>query len=1101
MAMIRGNSLGADCSNCPFSKDGRPSQPVYGIYPEKPKFIIIGEGPGRYEVRYGEPFIGPSGEVVNKILRRIKRPREEIGITNATLCLPYDGADETVRSQAASACKMRLQMELAQRPGVPVLTFGAVAARAVIPKAELDAIDPPEGKAKRHQKRNKLEEQAKEAKKAAKRQAQIDKKRESCREKSLRTMMKAAKEQMKRELQRRGFKKPTTHGIKMALEDQVPQIEKAALARGDSAFETWFATKLAKIEERAKKKAKRPIRISDIASTYFYVDIDHSGPRGIIPAIHPAALLRGGGRSIAGSHTPDLAFINLVYDAAKIDALGRGLDVELTFPAETEFTDSARADRLVWQIYHDAMREGVFALDLETYVLDPERHHALQAYVAQIRAIGLATKNGAVSVLWDLLSDWAKKLIRFLLASKRVRKVYHNGLYDRTVLMARGFHLDGPWDDTLLMHHAVFPGCAHGLQVVTSQFFACRPWKSEFRNALESPESLTTYNAKDTYATIRIWETLTPLLEETATSRVYALDRAKSEIFTKMHLRGVPIDPDVNQELLEQFTAGVIESRRAVDQVIYSPEVQKQIVHCLAKQQIKGKPRKDDPEDLELRYQKRIDELEAAIREGKWHWKVSASKHVAALLEAMGVQLTKVTNSGQTSTKKDVLESLVHIPVVRDILRYREDSKLLSTFVYGAFDRYAPDGEIISYGYADEDNRVHSIWSVHKITGRVASTEMTFGNVPKAKIKKMPDGTYKIVRPNLRRQVVAPRRRVFVEFDFSQLEARIIALLSKDPFLVDVFASGKDIHTECARVVFPEFDSLGDGSGKLTKMQKQLRDNTKPLEYGAFYGGSPETLWLNLVKEGYKLTLADVTKAVNILMQKMPGVVAWQRNCIQTASMPPHEIREALYGRRRTFPLGQVDPNEAINFGVQAEGSALMDTGMIAMHQRLSKYNEAFEILQIHDAAVYECWEEDAVAIEQDVNECYTQIVDGIPFPIESSITYSWAGTTLDMLEARCRALHADAVAATFREDQLARRRQATAAVAKEITLDTDATKPGSVADLFPTKKPDDVVKLTAIFAEHGYLKLANEGKSAKLTAKGTHWLETREWMPELAAA
>lgn len=1102
--MLRGTAHGADCYNCPFSHDGRPSRPVYGIYPAQPAFIIVGEGPGRFEVVRQEPFVGPSGEVVNKILTRIRRPREEIGITNATLCLPTPDADEKMKTRAAEACKLRLQLELAQRPGIPLLTLGGVAARAVLPKAELDAIDPPEGRSKRSQKRNKAAEEAKEERKRLKKEAQIEKKHDFFRRKAHRELTKGLRDVVAKSIRQRGFK-VTKHGLDMHVELEESALAPAIAARGDEMFGAWLIEKQAKEAARKAKKIKRPIKISDIASTLFHVDVDHSGLRYVIPAIHPAALLRGGGRAIAGTHTPDLAYINLTYDAAKVNSLAKGEDIELRFPIETAWAgeeirdgqvfhlDAARqqASELVWRKYLDILETGVFALDLETYVENPEKHHALQAYVAKIRAIGLATGSGAVSVLWDLLYDWAKRLIAHLLASKTIRKIYHNGLYDRPVLLANGFQIAGPWDDTLLMHHVVFPGCAHGLQIVTAQFFACKPWKSEFRNALETPESLTTYNAKDTFATFQIWKQLAPLVLRTKTERAYANDLAKSEIFAEMHLNGIPMDPEENRILLEQFSAGVVESRRTVEEAVHRPEIWENVLHHLAWQQTKGKQRKSDPAELEERYNLRYQQLLDGIQSGKWHWKISAGKHIAALLEALGVKLTAVTKSGITSTQKDVLNSLVHIPEVRDILRYREDDKLLMTFVYPAFDRAGKDGSVY-YGYADAQHRIHSIWGIHKITGRVASTEMPFGNVPKSKIKKMPDGSFKVIRPNLRRQVIAPRRRVFVEFDFAQLEARIIAYLSKDPFLVDVFASGKDIHTECARVVFAEFDSLGDGSGKLTKAQKQLRDNVKPLEYGAFYGGSPETLWKNLVKEGYKLTLEDVTAAVATLMRKMPGVVRWQRKTIETANTFPYEIREQKLGRRRTFPLGQADQNEAINFGVQAFASGLMDTGMIAMHKRLAKYHEAFEILQIHDAAVYECWEEDAVAILRDVEECYTQKEGEILYPIEATICYSWAGTSSAELEKRCRDIYNDRLAG-YPEDQLAKRRQAVAAAANETIYDTDPTKSGSVRELFPDLPIEAVPAKVAQFVEAGRFKLSNEGKGAKLTAAGTLWLEHRE--------
>ena len=1039
----RGTAHGADCAQCPFARNGEPNQPVFGIYPEKPKWIIIGEGPGHFEVKRGQPFVGPSGDVVNKILTKIGRPRAEVGITNATLCIPYQGADDRVRTQAARACKTRLQLELAQHPGIPILTLGAPAARTVIPQAVLDTIDPPEGKSKRAQKRDKLAEQAKAEAKAKKLERQRARKLDWFYARANAAFLKAAKDRVAHDIRRRGFK-VSRHGLEMALAQDLAAIERAARTDAEQRYAAWLEQEINKVTAKAKaKRAKKTLKISDIASTLFEVDVDHTGVRCVIPAIHPAALLHGGGKSLQGAHTPDLAFINLTYDAAKIDALAHGKDVRLAFPIETETTDADRASLLVWRLYQRALVEGAFALDLETYVEDQDRHHALQAYVAKIRALGLATETMAVSVIWDVLHPWARQLLRLLLAHPQVTKVYHNGLYDRTVLLAQGFQLEGPWDDTLLLHHAAFPGCAHGLQLVTAQFYATAPWKSEFRNAEETPESLVLYNAKDTYATIKIWGPLKRLVDKFNVRAVYEqVDRPKSEIFTKMHLNGIPVDRRVNQELLEQFTAGVVESRREVEAIANDPKIRDQILHFLAWEQAKGKERKDDPKGpgaLEARYQRRFEELQADVAAGQWHWKVSAGKHIAALLLALGVQLSATTTSGQTSTKKEVLESLTHIPAVRAILRYREDDKLLSTFVWPTFDRYNGQGEILCYGYADARDRVHAIWSIHKITGRVASSEMTFGNVPKAKLKKQADGSFKVIRPNLRRVVVAPRRRAFVEFDFSQLEARIIAHLSRDPFLIDVFASGKDIHTECARVVFPHFDLLGDGSGKLTKVQKQLRDNVKPLEYGAFYGGSPETLWKNLLKEGYQLKLEDVVKAVTTLMQRMPGVVAWQRRCVQTASQPPFEIREQKYGRRRTFPLGQVDQNEAINFGVQSFAASLMDTGMIAMHARLAKYQEAFEILQIHDAAVYECWEEDALAIQQDVIECYTQSEGGIPFPIESSITYCWAGQALADVEQRCGDLRDDLVGGLIGPRLFERRLATIRAATTELEADKES--------------------------------------------------------------
>ena len=390
---------------------------------------------------------------------------------------------------------------------------------------------------------------------------------------------------------------------------------------------------------------------------------------------------------------------------------------------------------------------------------------------------------------------------------------------------------------------------------------------------------------------------------------------------------------------------------------------------------------------IEHRYERRLYELRHPKK--PWKWKINASKHISSLLQALGVGLTQQTKSGQISTKKDVLEGLVDVPVVRDILTFRENDKLLSVFVWQIFDRWNSDGQQIQHGYADDNDRIHPIWTVHKITGRWASSEPVVSNVPKDKFKRLADGSIKITRPNLRKQIVAPHGRIFVGFDFSQLEARIIALISGDPFLCQVFAEGKDIHRECAKVIFTGFEQLPE------KDQKKSRDETKSLEYGAFYGGSVETLWKQMLKEGRNVKLVDVAKSIQILMNKVSGVIRWQRETVARASLPPYEVRDFLLGRRRTFPLGQVEATEAINYGCQSAGASIMNTGMARMDDALKKYKQAFAVVQIHDAAVFECWADDAPKLAEDVVRCFHQEYerDGrlIPFPVETKIGQSWA--------------------------------------------------------------------------------------------------------------
>jgi uracil-DNA glycosylase family 4 len=972
LPLLRGTAEYADCENCPLAKNGRPGIPVFSEFPEDPDFLLISDYPGGAELRFRRPLIGEAGKVVNKMLSAVGQPRERIYVGNALLCMPPD--NPRVKEQAIKACSMRLKMELRKFPGKAIMVMGAPSARSIIPKEHLDRIDPadvlPSHKRKQKDKQKSLS---------------VAEKRRKAKEEKLIT--KLTRYYVKEWIQTRGhkFSKQSFENVEKFHEADFAAIKERVLRETEEELQRQDQELLARHATRRKTKQ---LGISDIAGTTFKIDVDGTGERIVIPTINPVNVLRGGGKALLGAHTPDLAFYNIVADAAKIKALVAGKNIWLNFDGGIEVNDSEKAADLFYQFYRKAVEAKEYALDLETYVEDEDRHTALQTFKAKIRAIGLAVGDWSISVLWDLLPRWCLDLLRYLLINPDIRLVGHNLLYDRSVLRANGFPcIQDGFDDTLLMHHNAFPGAAHNLQSVTAQFFATSAWKSEFRNNEETPEKLATYCMKDTGSTKQIHKALTFWVKKTQTERSYALDKKMSECASQMHLHGVPVDRDENQILLKQFMEARDKSRETVEHLANDPETLKYIKDQLSLEQAKTK-RKKDPDSFAERRLKRLEEIGQKEAKGKWFWKVSANQHVAALLRSQGVELIQVTDKGATKVNKEILESLVEIPIVRDILRYRENDKLISTFVWPLFDHALADGST-SYGFADENSRVHPIWSIHKITGRWASGDPVVSNIPKAKIKKHPDGRIEILRPNIRKQYVAGPGRIFVGFDYGQLEARILALLSKDPFLCDVFLRGKDIHTEAARIIWPDFDKLDP------KMQKQTRDKAKPFEYGAFYGADPETLYKNLLKEGFNITREDVYKAYNALMGKLSGVAKYQIDVVEFASQPPFTLKTFVTGRRRVFPLGQIDRNECLNWRIQATAADIMNNGMAIMMERLWKYKAAYPVLQIHDAAVFECWEDDAEKLLADVEDSFTQIHSydeiTIPFPVDGKIAKSWA--------------------------------------------------------------------------------------------------------------
>jgi DNA polymerase I-like protein with 3'-5' exonuclease and polymerase domains/uracil-DNA glycosylase len=721
--------------------------------------------------------------------------------------------------------------------------------------------------------------------------------------------------------------------------------------------------------------------ITQMAGSYHEVDCDNSGrTRAVIPSIHPAAILRGGGASGGGgSHTVDLAFWNLLYDTAKVNLISQGADIKFTDDIQVELEDWQRAKKLVADFVVDAYRSGRFACDTETFVENTKQHTALSPYNANMSALGLATFERAISIAWELCIPEVLEPLDKLFADESVVKIFHNRIYDVPVLERHGFQINGEIHCTMLMHHSAFPGLAHNLQRVLTQFYAAPPWKAEYRHGQGTLDELLPYNARDTLATARIEGPIALIIKESNAEKTYKVDLAMAHAASVMHMKGVPIDPEINGQLRKGFRANIDAAKKELDDKIQDPTILARFKERLAFEQAR-RTRKHDPIDLDERISKRLGEIEAS----KFNFMIDSGDHIVAFLKACGVPLSLQTASGRISTKKDVLEAFSQYPEIQALLNYRENAKLLSTFCERMLDRPVLDKEgrpipgKIRYGFADPWLRVHPRWSVHAITGRWRSEGPQAQNWPKADKKKG--------RPNLRSQVVAPYGRAFVAFDAKQLEARLIALMSGDPFLLDIFHKDKDIHSEFARIVWPDFDTVP------VDERKVRRDLIKRPEYGAFYAGSIETLWKAVVRDYPQVTIGMIGKMVQVMKTRMPGVTKWHQD-MQRMADQQGEIRSMILGRRRCFPIKQFDLTEVVNFPIQASGADLINLGLADIMPLLPE--GAWPILQIHDAVVFECDEDDQDLLKALVVKCFTREVEyngnKMNFPVDAKAGKTWA--------------------------------------------------------------------------------------------------------------
>lgn len=301
------------------------------------------------------------------------------------------------------------------------------------------------------------------------------------------------------------------------------------------------------------------------------------------------------------------------------------------------------------------------------------------------------------------------------------------------------------------------------------------------------------------------------------------------------------------------------------------------------------------------------------------------------LFEKMGMKSSKKKGaSGNLSTKISVLEELEEgNPIITEIMSYRELQKLLSTYI-----------DVIPK-MVGEDGRLHAKFLQNgAATGRFSSQDPNLQNLPiKTDLGR-----------KIRRGFVAGRGNKLVSFDYSQIELRVVAMLSGDVKMTQIFREGKDIHTGVASFVF---------GVPLEKVDSEMRRKAKVINFGIIYGMGVSALRKNLGG-----SREEAQKFYDNYFNQFSGVRDYLEGVKEFANK--NFYTETLFGRRRYFPnirsripfLKNMAERTAINAPVQ--GTATADIIKLAIryaNEDLKKeglLGKAHLILQIHDELVYE---------------------------------------------------------------------------------------------------------------------------------------------------
>lgn len=331
------------------------------------------------------------------------------------------------------------------------------------------------------------------------------------------------------------------------------------------------------------------------------------------------------------------------------------------------------------------------------------------------------------------------------------------------------------------------------------------------------------------------------------------------------------------------------------------------------------------------------------------------------LFVKLGLKGGKKTKTGY-STNEAVLQNLAHEhEVIPKILEYRENQKMLSTYVE----------PLLKLAQTDENRRIYtSFIQTGTATGRLSSKDPNLQNIP--------------VRSELGRSVrevfIAKEGYKLVSIDYSQIELRLLAHFSGDKALNDAFNHGEDIHLATAIKLFGEEEA------------KEKRHFAKAVNFGLLYGMGPKKL-----SEDVGVTMNEAKEVIQSYFATFPTVKNYLEGVQERMKIDGYV--ETILGRRRLFDYENANgmqkaayTRESVNTVFQGSAADLIKLSMNQIDTMIQEENlDAFMLLQIHDELIFEVKEEKAEEISKRFVHTMENIMElNVPLVCSVSIGDSW---------------------------------------------------------------------------------------------------------------
>ena len=490
----------------------------------------------------------------------------------------------------------------------------------------------------------------------------------------------------------------------------------------------------------------------------------------------------------------------------------------------------------------------------------------------------------------------------------KILKVGQNLKYDLEVLANYGVQLQGPMYDTMLAHYLLQPELRHNMDYMAETLLNYQTihideligarGKNQRNMRDLSPTAVYEYACEDADITLRLKNVLAPKLKEAGIESLF--------YDIEMPLMPVLAEMEMNGVLLD--TKALAETSKF--------------------------------------FTERMFQLEAHIYElAGEQFNISSPKQVGDILfgKMKIIDKPKKTKTGQFVTSEEVLMQLrSKSPIIADILDYRGLKKLLGTYVDALPKLINP-----------RTGHIHTSFNqAVTATGRLSSSDPNLQNIP----VRGEDGK------EIRKCFVPEPNCQFFSADYSQIELRVMAHLSGDENMIQVFREGKDLHAATAATIYKK--DIGEVS-------RDERTKSKRANFGIIYG-----ITVFGLAERLDISRDEAKMLIDGFFQTFPRVHDYMEQAKQTARERCYA--ETLFHRRRYLPdinsrnatVRNFAERNAINAPIQGSAADIIKVAMIRIHRRFKAEGiRSKMILQVHDELNFSVYPEEKGRVERIVLE------------------------------------------------------------------------------------------------------------------------------------